>query len=171
MPNDPKANPFPARFASTLVPKIGQTASYLEGDDGYFQSGVMSPSPRFIQEGETVTDNLTGLIWLLDANVFNSTCFWHIAVERCRGLNVGGCTEWRLPNVREQLSLIDYGQVFPALPPGHPFVNVPKGYYWSSTTYAGDTNAAWIVGIEQGVLAGNAKMSGLRYAWPVRGGQ
>ena len=53
------------------VPKTGQTTSYTTGDDGDLEMGVPWPSPRFTDKGDgTVTDNLTGLIWLKDANCF-----------------------------------------------------------------------------------------------------
>ena len=48
-----------------MLPKTGQTTSYAAGDDGALQKGVASPNPRFTDNGNgTVTDNLTGLIWL-----------------------------------------------------------------------------------------------------------
>ena len=51
------------------VPKTGQTTSYATGDDGGLEEGVAWPDPRFTdKEDGTVTDNLTGLIWLKDAN-------------------------------------------------------------------------------------------------------
>ena len=49
------------------VPKTGQTTSFYSGDDGELQRGVIWPSPRFMDWGDgTVTDNLTGLMWLKD---------------------------------------------------------------------------------------------------------
>ena len=52
-----------------LVEKTGQTTSPGTRDDGALQRGVTWPSPRFTDNGDgTVTDNLTGLIWLKDAN-------------------------------------------------------------------------------------------------------
>ena len=51
--------------APAPVAKTGQTTSFASGDDGDLQEGVASPSPRFTNNGDgTVTDNLTGLIWL-----------------------------------------------------------------------------------------------------------
>ena len=49
--------------------KTGQTTSYATGDDGDLQVGIELPEPRFYdnQDG-TITDALTGLIWLKDAN-------------------------------------------------------------------------------------------------------
>jgi len=55
------------------VPKTGQTTSYATGDDGDLEKGVAWPDPRFMDNGNgTVTDNLTGLIWLKNANCFGA---------------------------------------------------------------------------------------------------
>lgn len=55
--------------APALVPKTGQTEKYVDGGDGECQKGVALPNPRFTDnEDGTVTDNLTGLIWLKNAN-------------------------------------------------------------------------------------------------------
>ena len=78
--------------------------------------------------------------------------------------------DWRLPNVRELQSLIDYGQYGPALPPGHPFSGVQSLFYWSSATYVDNPITAWIVGLGNGVV-GNGTKTNPRDVWPVRGGQ
>lgn len=58
------------------VERTGQTTSYAAGDDGDLQRGAIWPNPRFTDNGNgTVTDNLTGLIWLKDANCFGKR-FW-----------------------------------------------------------------------------------------------
>jgi hypothetical protein len=71
-----------ASFAGTVaLPETGQTTCYdTEGDvipcagtgqDGDIQAGVAWPDPRFRDNGDgTVTDNLTGLMWLKDARLF-----------------------------------------------------------------------------------------------------
>jgi hypothetical protein len=160
------------------VPKTGQTTSYATGDDGDLQRGVAWPNPRFTDNGDgTVTDNLTGLIWLKNANCFG-TRNWATALADANGLASGSCDltdgsvagDWRLPNVREQQSLIDYGRYDPALPSGHPFTGVRSGYYWSSTTFAGITSLAWCVGLYDGYV-GLVDKTGSGYVWPVRGGQ
>jgi hypothetical protein len=75
--------PLPA-FASTVqLPATGQTSSYGTNDDGALQNGVTWPSPRFRDNcNGTVTDNLTGLIWLKNANCFGVQ--WTAALERHR---------------------------------------------------------------------------------------
>ena len=55
------------------VPKTGQTTSYGTGDDGALQKGVAWPTPRFTDNSNgTVTDNLTRLIWMKNANAFGT---------------------------------------------------------------------------------------------------
>jgi len=60
-------------------------------------------------------------------------------------------TDWRLPNIRELHSLVDFGTFNPALPSGHPFENF-EGDYWSSTTVVDDPNLAWVMSLTFGRL-------------------
>ena len=53
--------------STTDIPKTGQTLIYASGDDGNIQAGIEWPAPRFTDNGDgTVTDSLTGLMWLKD---------------------------------------------------------------------------------------------------------
>ena len=158
--------------------KTGQTASYAIGDDGDFERGVAWPSPRFANNGNgTVTDNLTGLVWLKDANCFGEKA-WSFALSDTNNLAEGQCGltdgstagDWHLPNRKELRSLSDYSQYSPALPTDHLFTNVENSYYWSSTTVANNpANTVWIVSMQFPYMKINAKAGG-RYTWPVRAG-
>jgi hypothetical protein len=58
--------------ADTTIPITTVTCAGT-GQDGDYQAGTPLPSPRFAVNGDgTVTDNLTGLIWLQNANCFLS---------------------------------------------------------------------------------------------------
>lgn len=159
------------------VAKTGQTQSYRTGDDGDMEKGVAWPNPRFKDNGDgTVTDILTGLIWMENANCFVYKS-WNDALAASNTLGDGECGlsdgsspgDWRLPNVRELQSLVDYGRYNPALPTGHPFTNVQSRYYWSSSTHAGSTSYAWYVDMSDGKVGRNLKDNG-SLVWPVRGG-
>ena len=68
----PFNNPCPPDGPSP-VPQTGQTSMNTLFDDGYYQKGMVWPAPRFTDNSDgTVTDNLTGLIWLKDANCMST---------------------------------------------------------------------------------------------------
>jgi len=134
------------------------------------------PATRFTDKGDgTVRDNLSGLIWLKNANCFGLIT-WVDARAVSGKLAGGGCGltdgsaagDWRLPSVKELQSLIDFGNYDPALPKGHPFTDVQSSAYWSSTEYANDSSYAWHVYTYFGGVTTNIK-SGNYYVWPVRG--
>jgi hypothetical protein len=187
---DPTGSSSTTGGSLALVPKTGQTTSYGVGDDGQWQKGVALPSPRFTSNNNgTITDNLTGLIWLRNANCANAVVDWPTALNYVAQLNAAGSmnnnycgdvsnggthqTDWRLANIKELLSLIDFSKSGgPALPSGHPFVGVQtNNSYWSASSSANDTTTAWIVWFsnEVGMHASN-KVDAF-YVWPVRGGQ
>ena len=84
-------NCTPVSAASAPVPRTGQTTTYAAGDDGSFQKGVELPTPRFTDNGNgTITDNLTGLIWLKNANCPNGTRHWVTALADVASLNSTG---------------------------------------------------------------------------------
>lgn len=166
--------------ASAGVPKTGQTPTVPinpapEGSDGSLQKGVAWPSPRFTDNSNgTVTDNLTGLIWLQNANCFGLRN-WTTALTDANGLADGACGltdsssagDWHLPNVKELHSLIDFANFNPALPAGHPFTGVQSGRYWSATTYAVSTTFACYVFLSNGYVSSAGKTL-TYYVWPVR---
>lgn len=158
--------------------KTGQTSSFAAGDDGDLQHGVDWPEPRFEDNGDgTITDHLTGLIWLKNANCAGYMN-WYDALTYCSNLASESCGltdgsaagDWRLPNRKELLSLVDYSRYSPALPHGHLFDNVQSDYYWSPTTLAFNTNVAWFVTMDIGYVGYNDKSNNY-YVWPVRTGQ
>ena len=159
-------------YKATL-PKSGQTNSYQTGDDGYYEKGAAWPSPRFTIQANTncVMDNLTGLIWA--RRVGMQVTGWSNAIVFCEALDYGGQTDWRLPNRRELMSVMDDGQEDPALPAGHPFSIDPMAslLYWSSTSYAGNVeDYAWFTELDKGTW--DIATKGATYnIWPVRGGQ
>ena len=167
------------------VEQTGQTTAYATGDDGDLERGVPWPSPRFTDNADgTVTDIVTGLVWLKDANCFGERT-WSQALSDCSGLSDGLCGlsdnsspgDWNLPNRSELNSLVHSGFYDPTLSDtagsgpwsdGDPFTSVQSDFYWTSTTTPSYDGAAYAVSMALGTIAGVSK-TGVNYIWPVRG--
>ena len=184
---------------SNVIPVVmtGQTKSYRTHDDGDLKKGVAWPGPRFTDnKNGTVTDNLTDLIWLKNANCAGAMENWNTAIDCAAALN-DGCTscfgtggdcglsdgskagDWRLPNRNELLSLIDIAFYNPVLSnaagtrqwlEGDPFNSVELVKYWSSSTNASRTDLAWTVDFGKGSVGQHGKTSE-NYVWCVRDGK
>ena len=118
---------------------------------------------------------------------------WYAALSNCNelcedtpgaGLTDGSQPgDWRLPNVKELLSLINWKYFDPALPNtegtskwsnNNPFTGVLwdlSDYYWTSTPWAATTAYIWTMELKYGRLTGIYQGKHLLfYVWPVRGG-
>jgi hypothetical protein len=153
------------------------------GQDGDKQAGNPWPVPRFTDNNNgTATDNLTGLVWLRNANCFG-TKVWADAITVSAGLATAACGltdgskagDWRLPNINELRSLVDYSQNTPALTAGHPFYSLQR-LYWSSSNDSGNViNYAYLLDLAAGrplhsdEWYGSNKSSAFN-VWPVRSG-
>jgi len=97
---------------------------------------------RFIDNGDgTVTDKETNLVWMKEDD--GKERKWEEAKQYCEKLGNG----WRLPTIKELISIIDYERHDPAIDPI--FTNTKSSYYWSSTPHASYSDVAW------GVYFGN----------------
>jgi hypothetical protein len=186
-----------------VVPQTGQVISYDTNvpprDDGGLQKGVEIPTPRYKDKGNgTIKDNLTGLIWLKNANCPGVPREWQQALNDVSTLSKTGkmnnndCgdtsdkggthrTDWRLPNIRELFSLVDYAFYGPAISNAKgdgictlsdcAYTNFQASGYWSSTTKAGAGNQvlAWYVYFLNGGVDAVGKINN-GYVIAVRGG-
>ena len=177
--------------APAPVPQTGQTIIYSDYDDGYYRSGVAWPIPRFADNWDgTITDNLTKLIWMENANCRGRKA-WADAITFCNDLASGSCAltdgsnqgDWRLPSINEMVSLIHWGVYNPAIPDtmgtgqlsdGNPFINVETAgftpHHWTSTTYIyPSATEAFCVPFSSGGIDDLPKTKGLN-VWCVKGG-
>jgi hypothetical protein len=123
---------------------------------------------------------MTGLMWTRDAQEIPGTMpDENTAREAADALVFAGHDDWRLPQILEMWSLIDFGNSTDvALPSGHPFTNVKTGfyrsdYYWSNSVdqggFWGPTYMGWGVNLSSGYITSWFMSSAVR-AWPVRAG-
>ena len=127
---------------------------------------------RFTAEHAWVRDTRTGLIWSKDANLAGRPLTWQETLSMVDALNrehFGGYRDWRLPNIRELESLVDLSSHSPALPTGHPFVNLQDAY-WSSTTSVYELRYAWTLYSRDGIVGVGFKPGDDFFLWPVRNG-
>lgn len=131
--------------------RLGLSPSATSSGDRYVAAGA---------EEQTVTDSVTGLVWQNSSPVLKS---WQDALRYCEGLVYDGFQDWRLPNVRELMSLINYDRVSSA----SDFPGIPAVMYWTSTTTDwGANNAgadyAWGVNLASGAVDfGDRKINAL----------
>lgn len=90
----------------------------------------------------TLTDEMTGIMWQQETTLKVMT--WDQAVDYCKGLNLGGYTDWRLPTIEELKSVVDYTRFDPAINVIY-FPNIISNPYWSSTTNAYYMKHVWCV--------------------------
>src|SRR2546425_9450 len=138
----------------------------------------------------TVTDSVTGVIWLKQWNCLPSANF-EDAKKAVAGLKNGDCMlsdgsspgDWRLPTQMEweatMEKALEMGCTGPTLANDagtgcmtagpSSFMDVEADYYWSSTTLEGQ-DRAYFGDIDHGHVLNGAFTTSLR-VWPVRGGQ
>jgi len=88
----------------------------------------------FVDNGDqTVTDKATGLMWQQADD--RQTRDWFEALQYAEKLNLAGHTDWRLPNVKELQSIVDYEKLnIPAIEETFFRVSNPDSWFWTSTT-------------------------------------
>ena len=104
-----------------------------------------------------VTDYTHGLQWQDDYRDNNGSIKqgnWEEAIAYCENLTLGGYDDWRLPNINELSSLVDYDTYRPAI--YDVFQHTEDNFYWSSTSYIDKIEKTWLAGYD-----------GKKYAWVV----
>jgi Protein of unknown function (DUF1566) len=152
---------------------------------------------RYVDCGNgTVTDTVTGLIWLKQADCLADND-WAAANQAAASLRNGDCDltdksspgDWRLPTKDEWSATFAraaaLGCTLPAgTPPtltndagtacygtgvGSSFAGVATGPYWSSTAVETFPDNAWAAGLDEGNVGIAAKFASFP-VWPVRSG-
>ena len=88
----------------------------------------------------TVTDNVTGLIWQKVPTT--DTLTWEQALNYAENLVLASKTDWRLPNIKELASINDESRNAPSVSTAF-FPNIKSNRYWSSTSQKNVGANAW----------------------------
>lgn len=158
------------------LPATGQTTIYgtKQREDGYYQSGAtLRYATSTIDTNVVVVDENTGLEWEQKTSGNKDTTYtWENAQIYCEDQigtsgTYAGQSDWRLPNIKELISIVNYKNVSPAIDTTY-FPNTVSNYYWSSTTYKYTTSVAWYVDFFDGNVVDRIKTYG-SYVRCVRG--
>ena len=135
-----------------------------------------SPFIRLSEAGKPVTprtknhamvkDTTTGLIWAA-APIEVKT--WAEAEAACKALRLGGHKDWRMPTIKELISIVDYGKREPAIDTKAFRMKAGETWhrFWSSSPVVGWPEGAWGVLFRNGVVSlGHRRGSG--FVRPVR---
>ncbi len=142
----------------------------------------------------TVTDTVTGLIWLENLGCYDTPKTWETANAYAAQLQDGVCGltdgsrpgDWRLPTNEEWEGILDSScDTEPKIvgnqsltagcytddDPDSEWASgvVVSSLYWSSTTIAYNPTIAWIATLYGGYVSNDLR-TGNNYVWPVRGG-
>jgi hypothetical protein len=114
----------------------------------------------------TVIDGGTGLEWQRTDD--GNTHTWIDALASCEASTLDGKSDWRLPNIRELKSIVDFSRTVPAIDPA--FLNCTNSDYWSATTSTKGLGGAWAVLFASGISDVTGKDNEPSYVRCVRGG-
>jgi hypothetical protein len=120
------------------VKKSGQTESYEQFDDGYYQIG---DGHVYSKKNDIVVDTVTSLEWQDDKDVSVTDKTWQEAKDYCLKLSLGGHEDWRLPTVEELDTILMYGEYDSLDKAFNPAYNS----YWSATSNPATTKEAWSI--------------------------
>ena len=138
-------------FADDVVQEVEPTAPVAKVSPTILDYTVM---------GSTVIDKITGLEWQREDD--NDTKTWNEALDYCAneiGNNgtFSGHNDWRLPDIFELQSIVDYGKATdPAIQITF-FPNTDSSEYWSASGKANDSARAWDADFGNGVVFSNVK--------------
>ena len=186
----PGGQRFPASGQTTCWNSAGTVIPCAGTDhDGDVQAGA---TLAYMDNGDgTITDNNTGLMWEKksdDGSIHDKDAVYawddafaaHVAV--LKSSSFAGYSDWRVPNVKELQSIVNYEIAAPG-PTVSPAFNTAcapsctvttcsctqSGFHWSSTTYATSPLLAWGVRFLYGLVSYSDKPSNF-YVRAVRGG-
>ena len=149
---------------------------------GFAASSALTQTVRYkldtsVADNPTVADNRTGLMWQgCAAGLSGDDCTtgdviaqsWMSSLRYCDTLSWGGYDDWRLPNAKELMTIIDNHRYRPSIDPAV-FPATPAEPFWSSSSDVEYNDQAWASYFNHGGR-GSLPKENEEYARCVRGG-
>lgn len=164
-------------YTALILLTLSSQSAYAEETKQACNAKITNTTPghQFTVNGQEVTDNKTGLIWQkctlgqsgnsCSGNSLDYT--WSGALQAANAERQQTGKSWRLPNLKELLSITEEPCSNPAINIAL-FPNTNPSEYWSSSPSASDSNKAWIVRFDKGFSDDNEAKSSLFYVRLVR---
>jgi len=100
-------------------------------------------------EATMVKDTRTNLMWEDTPHVKEVKITQPRAKTYCSELKLGGHENWRLPTIKELLSIVDYTRVSPATFKIFSYIE-DESFYWTSTPVADADDEYWGINFKRG---------------------
>jgi aryl carrier-like protein len=152
--------PKPIQFKKLLLLMLLFSSSMNVFSNSYVENKWLDN--RYVDhKNGTVTDKITGLMWkqcseglsLSGSNCVNEegkednpTLYsWKQAIELTNTFEFAGKSDWRLPNIKELMSLVARNRRSGSSINSTRFPNTPTDAYWSSSPSARHSQSSWKV--------------------------
>ena len=112
-------------------------------------SSANAITDTWLANGSVVHDVATGLVWQRQDDGVRRN--FSNAILYCQGLELADNSQWRLPNVKELMSIVDYRTEIPAIDESA-FRETQPTSYWSTSIYALGSDRAWVVNFYDGFI-------------------
>lgn len=149
----------------------GPALSYTDNGDGTFTDNNTQLMWEMKDDLGGVHDKDNTYTWTGDGfggTAANGTLFTDFLVALNTEPCFAGHCDWRIPNIRELRSIVDYSKQTPSTSfPGLTALTT----YWSSTTNATSEERVWVINFDGGNGGNNFKDEVGNHARAVRGGQ
>lgn len=149
-----------------MFPLLLVHVSYVNAQSCNVSIDETTPSHYFMKNNDgTVTHHSTGLMWKVcsEGQVWNeggcdssaTAHNWQEALHIPQMLNSGGgyagYSDWRLPNVKELMSIVEFKCVNPVMNETI-FNNATSSRHWTSSPYVFNDDTSWGIDFEYGGL-------------------